>query len=252
MVVARRAAIGPVRGRPSGSWWRCGASKPRSAEFSVSGSPSAAAGVSRPVGDSGGVSPPAHPEWAWPGGPGTPPGASRISDAPARRGGNPPGGTGRLRGGQRQVKRWRSLCPGCVTRLRKPRLASDTVAARRRNQFTPVLWRYPLYRQARPRQEQFRYLLGHPSALLFRRVEKRQGVVPGLPGDGRQRGAGTHFQPSCRPTFSQATKATAPATAWTPTNSQFVSGAHTWKTTLMESSTHDKKPTHAVSFCSAA
>lgn len=101
--------------------------EPRSAEFSVSNSPSAAAVWLSARRITAAFSVRAHPESPWPGGPGNPPGASRISDAPVRRGGNPPERTGYLSIRQpAPFVVWHLLClPSCFTRNRKPRLASE-------------------------------------------------------------------------------------------------------------------------------
>ena len=69
-----------------------------------------------------------------------PPGASRISDALDRRGGNPPERTGYLSIRQpAPFVVWHLLClPSCFARIRKPRLASDTAMTQRRIQVTPM------------------------------------------------------------------------------------------------------------------
>ena len=114
--------------------------EPRSAEFFVSNSPSAAAGGLSARRITAAVSSRAHPESTWPGGPGDPSGASRISDALDRRGGNPPERTGYLSIRQpAPFVVWHLLClPSCFTRDRKPRLASDTSMTQRRIQVTPM------------------------------------------------------------------------------------------------------------------
>ena len=122
--------------------------EPRSAEFSVSNSPSAAAGWLSARRITAAISVRTHPESAWPGGPGNPPRASRISDALDRRGGNPPVRTGYLSIRQpAPFVVWHLLClPSCFTRDRKPRLASDTAMTQRRIQVTPMRCRSrPLY-----------------------------------------------------------------------------------------------------------
>ncbi len=70
--------------------------EPRSAEFFVSNSPSAATGWLSAGGITAAVSHRPIRSGAWPGGPGIPPGASRFSDALIRRGGNPADRTGYL------------------------------------------------------------------------------------------------------------------------------------------------------------
>ena len=114
--------------------------EPRSAEFFVSNSPSAAAGWLSARRITAAFSYRAHPGLAWPGGPGDPPGASRFSDALGRRGGNPPDRTGYLSIRQpAPFVVWHLLClPSCFTRDRKPRLASDTATTQRRIQVTPM------------------------------------------------------------------------------------------------------------------
>ncbi len=103
--------------------------EPRSAEFSVSNSPSAAAGCCRlersrqpfllePIRD-----------LAWPDGPRYPPGASCQSDALFRRGRHHRRGRATYRsGGQRHLWFGTYCClPSGFARDRAPRLASDTV-----------------------------------------------------------------------------------------------------------------------------
>lgn len=129
-----------------GSWWwvEVRGVEPRSAEFFVSNSPSAAtdwlsageitAAVSRrPIRDWLGPAVPesrqGHPALATPlsGGAGT-----------LRR-----GRATYLSGGQRHL--WFGTCfclPGCFARFRKPRLASDTAITQRRIQVTPMPSRY--------------------------------------------------------------------------------------------------------------
>ena len=91
-----RATVLDVTGPPRRWLVEVRGVEPRSAEFFVSNSPSAATGWLSAGGITAAVSHRPIRNGAWPGGPGIPPGASRFSDALIRRGGNPPDRTGYL------------------------------------------------------------------------------------------------------------------------------------------------------------
>ena len=174
--------------------------EPRSAEFFVSNSPSAATGWLSAGGITAAVSHRPIRNGAWPGGPGIPPGASRFSDALIRRGGNPPDRTGYLSIRQpAPFVVWHLFClPGCFARFRKPRLASDTAITQRRIQVTPMSSRYRHYINP----------LRHPPPGLSALAETRDGGPPGgdpspSPGAARVRGSPVACPPCCGPWRAQ-------------------------------------------------